>query len=249
MADASLPAATGRPARRALVTGAAQGIGAACAERFLAEGWDVVGWDLRPGNNSRLAWQEVDVSDWDAVAAAAREVGPLDAVVNCAAIALLTPTLEMSREEWDRTIAVNLSGAYYVSRHLFPALQAARGVLVHVSSVNSRNTTRFRAPYNCSKAGVVMLTQALAVEWGLANSGVRVFAVSPGITRTQQAMMRIESGRISEEELLGRVPTRRWIETDEIAAAIFRLVSDDFSALHGGNVFVDAGYDAWGGHF
>jgi NAD(P)-dependent dehydrogenase (short-subunit alcohol dehydrogenase family) len=249
MSDAKGPAAVGRPARRALVTGAAQGIGEACAKRFLAEGWDVVGWDVRPGDDSRLAWTQVDISDWDAVAAGSQDVGPLDAVVNCAAIALLTPTLEMSREEWDRTIAVNLSGAYYVSRHLFPALRAARGVLVHVSSVNSRNTTRFRAPYNSSKAGVVMLTQALAVEWGLANSGVRVFAVSPGITRTQQAVMRIDAGAISEEELLGRVPTRRWIETDEIAAAIFRLVGDDFSALHGANVFVDAGYDAWGGHF
>jgi NAD(P)-dependent dehydrogenase (short-subunit alcohol dehydrogenase family) len=117
------------------------------------------------------------------------------------------------------------------------------------SSVNGKNTTRFRAPYNCSKAGVVALTQALAVEWALAGSPVRVLAVSPGITRTQQAWMRVEAGAISEEGLLSRVPTRRWIETDEIAAAVYRLVGDDFSAVHGGNVFLDAGYDAWGGHF
>jgi enoyl-[acyl-carrier-protein] reductase (NADH) len=61
--------------------------------------------------------------------------------------------------------------------------------------------------------------------------------------------MRVEAGAISEEELLGRVPTRRWIEPAEIAAAIVALIGDDFSAVHGGNVFVDAGYDAWGGHF
>jgi NAD(P)-dependent dehydrogenase (short-subunit alcohol dehydrogenase family) len=122
-------------------------------------------------------------------------------------------------------------------------------VLVQVASVNCKNTTRFRAPYNASKAGIVALTQALAVEWALAEAGIRVFAVSPGITRTQQASMRIESGAIDEEHLLGRVPTKRWIEPEEIAAAIVRLVGPDFSALHGGNVFLDAGYDAWGGHF
>jgi NAD(P)-dependent dehydrogenase (short-subunit alcohol dehydrogenase family) len=236
-------------ARTALVTGAGSGIGAACCERFLADGWDVVGWDLAAGEDARIAWTEVDVSDWDAVAAAASSVPPLHAAVNCAAIARLTPILEMSRDDWDRTLAVNLSGAFYVSRWLHPALEAARGVLVQVASVNSKNTTRFRGPYNASKAGVVALTQALAVEWALGGSSVRVFCVSPGITRTQQAWMRVEAGAISEEELLGRVPTRRWIEPAEVAAAIVALIGDDFSAVHGGNVFVDAGYDAWGGHF
>ena len=71
---------------------------------------------------------------------------------------------------------------------------------MQVASVNSRNTTRFRAPYNASKAGIVALTQALAVEWALAGSKVRVFAVSPGITRTQQATMRIEAGAIDEDD-------------------------------------------------
>lgn len=241
----SVPAGT----RTVLITGAAMGIGQACAERFLTDGWGVLGWDVRPGEDERVSWTTVDVSDWDAVEAAAAEVPALQAVVNCAAIALLTPTLEMTREQWDRTIAINLNGAYYVSRHLFPALKAGQGVLVHVASVNSKNTTRYRAPYNCSKAGVVSLAQALAVEWALADSGVRVITVSPGLTRTAPAMERVESGIIDEETLLGRVPMRRWIEPAEIAAAIVRLVGSEFAALHGSNVFLDAGYDAWGGHF
>jgi NAD(P)-dependent dehydrogenase (short-subunit alcohol dehydrogenase family) len=241
----SVPAGT----RTVLITGAAMGIGQACAERFLTDGWGVLGWDVRPGEDERVSWTTVDVSDWDAVEAAAAEVPALQAVVNCAAIALLTPTLEMTREQWDRTIAINLNGAYYVSRHLFPALKAGQGVLVHVASVNSKNTTRYRAPYNCSKAGVVSLAQALAVEWALADSGVRVVTVSPGLTRTAPAMERVESGIIDEETLLGRVPMRRWIEPAEIAAAIVRLVGSEFAALHGSNVFLDAGYDAWGGHF
>ena len=233
----------------ALVTGAGSGIGQAVAQRFLDQGWDVIGWDVRPGDAERVEWVILDVSDWDAVAAAAAVAPPLDAVVNCAAIARLTPINEMSRDDWDRTLAVNLNGAFYVSRWLYPRLKAAGGVLVHIASVNSKNTTRFRSPYNASKAGLVALTQALAVEWALEDSGVRVFAVSPGITRTQQAWMRVEAGKITEEALLGRVPTRRWIEPEEIARAIVALVGGEFSALHGANVMIDAGYDAWGGHF
>jgi NAD(P)-dependent dehydrogenase (short-subunit alcohol dehydrogenase family) len=233
----------------ALVTGAGLGIGAAIAARFVADGWRVIGWDVQPGADERIEWRTVDVSDWDAVAEAAAAAPPLAAVVNCAAIARLTPINEMSREDWDRTLAVNLNGAFYVSRWLYPQLAEARGVLVHIASVNSKNTTRFRSPYNASKAGLVALTQALAVEWGLAGSGIRVFAVSPGLTRTQQALMRIETGAISEDELLGRVPTHRWIEPDEVASAVVALVGGEFSALHGANVMIDAGYDAWGGHF
>jgi L-xylulose reductase len=233
----------------ALVTGAGSGIGQAVAQRFLDLGWDVIGWDVRPGDAEKVEWVILDVSDWDAVAAAAAVAPPLDAVVNCAAIARLTPINEMSRDDWDRTLAVNLNGAFYVSRWLYPRLKDAGGVLVHIASVNSKNTTRFRSPYNASKAGLVALTQALAVEWALEDSGVRVFAVSPGITRTQQAWMRVEAGKITEEALLGRVPTRRWIEPEEIARAIVALVGGEFSALHGANVMIDAGYDAWGGHF
>jgi len=232
-----------------LVTGAASGIGAAVARRFVGEGWRVLGWDLLPGDDSDLEWTGLDISDWDAVAEASRDLPPLHAAVHCAAIARLTPIMEMTREDWDRTLAVNLNGSFYVARHLFHALDRANGALALLSSVNSKNTTRFRAPYNASKAGVVSLTQALAVEWALAGSKVRVFAVSPGLTRTPQALMRIESGAIDEETLLGRTPTRRWIEPDELATAIVRLVGPEFSALHGGNVFLDVGYDAWGGHF
>ena len=231
------------------MTGASSGIGAAVATRFLEEGWRVLGWDLRPGEDASIAWTAVDISDWDAVAEASEALPPLQAAVHCAAIARLTPIMEMRREDWDETLAINLNGSFYVARHVFHALDKADGTLALLSSVNSRNTTRFRAPYNASKAGVVSLTQALAVEWALAGSNVRVFAVSPGITRTQQATMRVEAGAIDEETLLGRTPTHRWIEPAELGAAIVRLVGPEFSTLHGGNVFLDVGYDAWGGHF
>jgi L-xylulose reductase len=213
----------------------------------LVEGYSVHGWDLVPGDDPRVVWRSVDVSDWDDVEQAAGEHEALDAVVHCAAIARVTPVLEMARDDWDRTIAVNLNGTYYVARHLHRPLSARQGTLVLVASVNARNTTRFRAPYNASKAAVVSLTQALAVELSRSGSPVRVLAVSPGLTRTPQPMEKITSGRVSEAELLERVPARRWIEPEEIAAAVFRLTGPDFSALHGENVFLDAGFNAWGG--
>jgi NAD(P)-dependent dehydrogenase (short-subunit alcohol dehydrogenase family) len=237
------------PVRTLLVTGAARGIGKACVERFLEEGWQVLGWDVAPGEDAQVTWADVDISDWDAVEAAAKQIDRLDVAINCAGIALLTPTLEMSRRDWDRTIATNLSGAYYVSRHLFPALKAAGGVLVHFASVTGTNITTNRAPYSCAKAGIIALTKVLAVEWALAGSGVRVFAVSPGLTLTEQPLARIKSGAISEKALLSRVPTQRWVQPGEIADAIFRLVGGDFSALHGSTVLLDAGYDAWGGRY
>ena len=89
--------------------------------------------NLQTGDDERVERHVVDISDWDAVAAAAAAAPPLDAVVNCAAIARLTPINEMSRDDWDRTLAVNLNGAFYVSRWLYPRLKDAGGVLVHIA--------------------------------------------------------------------------------------------------------------------
>jgi NAD(P)-dependent dehydrogenase (short-subunit alcohol dehydrogenase family) len=231
------------------VTGAASGIGAAVATCFLEQGWLVEGWDVKSGEDHGVRWSSVDVSDGDAVAAAAASVDEVDAAVNCAAIATLDAILDIDPADWNRTLAINLTGSFNVARALYPALSRARGVLLLVGSVNATNTTTRRGAYSASKAAVVSLTQTIAVEWALADSGVRVLCVSPGLTRTAQATMRIESGAIDEAKLLGRVPLNRWITPDEIAAAIVSLTGPEFSALHGSNVIIDAGYDAWGGHF
>jgi NAD(P)-dependent dehydrogenase (short-subunit alcohol dehydrogenase family) len=235
--------------RHAVVTGAGSGIGAAVASRFLDDGWLVDGWDLQPADDPQVRWSTVDVSDADSVGEAASIPDSVDAVINCAAIATLDSILDIDLSDWDRTLAINLTGSFNVARALYPSLRRAGGVLILVGSVNARNTTTRRGAYSASKAAVVSLTQTIAVEWALADSGIRVLCVSPGLTRTAQATMRIESGAIDEDRLLQRVPLNRWITPSEIAAAIVSLTGSEFSALHGANVVIDAGYDAWGGHF
>ena len=235
--------------RRAVVTGAANGIGAAVAKRFVELGWTVDGWDVAPAADDAIAWTAVDVSDAASVTRAAAELATVDAVVNCAAIATLDGVLDIDLEDWNRTLAINLTGSLNVARATYEPLRRAAGVLILVGSVNARNTTTGRGAYSASKAAVVSLTQTIAVEWALAGAGIRVLCVSPGLTRTAQATMRIESGAIDEAKLLGRVPLNRWIEPAEVANAIVSLTHGDFSALHGANIVIDAGYDAWGGHF
>lgn len=234
-----------RAARTVLITGASNGIGAACAERFLIEDWDVIGWDKQPGEDTRVAWHPLDVSDWDAVNKASETLPPLAAVINCAGIGSRKPVLDTKREDWDHTIAVNLNGVFYVSRWTFDALRAARGVLVNIASITATSSFRNRSAYCASKAAVLSLTQCLAVEW--AEEGIRVLAVSPGFTRTPLLLEGIRGGKTSEEDILRRTPLRRLIEPSEIANTIFRLVGDDFRALTGSNVFIDGGWDAYGG--
>jgi NAD(P)-dependent dehydrogenase (short-subunit alcohol dehydrogenase family) len=249
VADDLVEAPGERRRRRAVVTGAASGIGAAVAAQFLEQGCSVEGWDVKPGDDQAVRWTTVDVSDGDDVAEAASSLDEVDAVVNCAAIATLDAILDIDPADWNRTLAINLTGSFNVARALYPSLRRADGVLVLVGSVNAKNTTTRRGAYSASKAAVVSLTQTIAVEWALAGSGIRVLCVSPGLTRTAQATMRIESGAIDEAKLLGRVPLDRWITPNEIASAIVSLTGPEFSALHGANVIIDAGYDAWGGHF
>ena len=121
--------------RRAVVTGAANGIGAAVAARFVDDGWGVEAWDLRPADDSSLNWSTVDVADPDSVNRAASALESVDAVVNCAAIATLDTILDIDPADWYRTLAINLTGSFNVARALYPALRTAGGTLILVGSV------------------------------------------------------------------------------------------------------------------
>lgn len=234
-----------RQASSVLITGAGSGIGSACVERFLAEGWRVFGWDRAPGSDQRVEWTSVDVTDWDAIGRHSVGLPPLGAVINCAGIGNREPAIELTKEEWDKVIAVNLSGSFYVARWIFPQLCAGRGVLVNISSITGLSGFRNRSVYSATKAAIISLTKHLAIEWS--EFGVRVVTVSPGFTRTPLVDKGVREGKTAIDDIIRHTPQRRLIEPSELAAGIFRLVGPDFSALTGSNVLLDGGFDALSG--
>jgi len=230
--------------RVALVTGGGSGIGAACAERFTAEGATVVTLDLA-GSVDHV----VDATDEPAVSAAVDAVvarhGRIDVVVNSAGVAGGGPVHLLDLEEWNRVIAVNLTGTFLVSKHaLRPMLDAGSGSIVNVSSVEGIEGTEGGSTYNASKAGVVMLTKNMAIDYG--SKGIRSNCICPGFIQTpllssvlDSPGMEVYRERIRAEHKLGRFG-----RPDEIAGAALFLASDDSSFVTGHALVVDGGYTA-----
>ncbi|CAN5578657.1 SDR family NAD(P)-dependent oxidoreductase [soil metagenome] len=231
--------------RVAVVTGASSGIGAACAERLLSEGWVVHAWDLRPSPSERVRSVLVDVSDPIAVSAAAESPASLDLLVNAAGISDRAPAAEMRTDQWRRVIDVDLSGTFYCCQALYPALRAGRGVIVNVASIVGHRSFAGRINYCAAKAGVVALTEVLGLEW--AADEVRVMAVSPGFVATDMVREGIKEGWVSEAAITARTPMRRLATPEEIAALIVALAGDAFSYVTGTTIVADGGWLANGG--
>lgn len=248
--------------RRAVVTGSSSGIGAAVVERLLRAGWAVTGWDRRKpedeparqesgtGPNahgagcSAVDWREVDVRDADAVHAAAAEVPEAELLVNSAGVGAIAPSSELRSRTWDRVIEVNLSGTFHCSQALFPALSTRGGLVVNVASVMAHRAVPGRAAYCASKAGVVMLTEVLGVEW--AEHGVRVLAVSPGYVRTPLVEKGFAGGGLDESAITARTPLGRLAEPAEVADLVLDLTGERFGYMTATTVRFDGGWVADG---
>jgi NAD(P)-dependent dehydrogenase (short-subunit alcohol dehydrogenase family) len=236
--------------KRALITGAASGIGAACARRFAEEGAAVAGLDLREPVDAKLdAFVIADVSRDAAVASAIATVretlGGIDVLVNAAGVAGGGPVHLIDPAEWDRVVDVNLKGSFHVSRHVVPTmLEAGGGSIVHVASVEGLEGFEGGSAYNASKGGVVLLTKNMAIDYG--RRGIRVNAVCPGFIETplfggifeQPAMAEIRA-RIEDAHQLGRFG-----RPIEVANAALFLASDEASFVSGSILTVDGGYTA-----
>ena len=188
------------PRKVALVTGAARGIGLATAKRFLAEGWCVALLDIegellrktvaaleKPDDTLQLV---CDVSDATAVAGAIGELesrfGRCDALINNAGVAAFAPLLETSDADWNRILAVNLSGPFLCTKAAVPLMrQQGGGAIVNITSISAVRASTLRSAYGTSKAGLAHLTKQLAVE--LACAGIRVNGVAPGPVDTAMA--------------------------------------------------------------
>ena len=245
--------------KNVIVTGAGQGIGRAIAERFAAEGADVMLIGRRRGPLEEVgsgigraggsAWvHTADVSssaDVDAAVAAAHERwGRIDVLVNNAGIAEEKPFLEIEDESWDRILATNLRGAFLMAQRVARVQAAAgSGSIVHIASIDASGGDGPYASYNASKAGLLGLNRTMALELG--PQGVRVNCVSPGFTHTEMTEVGVPPGMMEYlVDRFDRVPLRRLVRPEEIAAACAFLASDDASGITGVDLTVDCGLTA-----
>jgi NAD(P)-dependent dehydrogenase (short-subunit alcohol dehydrogenase family) len=243
--------------RVAIVTGSGGGIGRATALRLGGEGAVIVCADI-DGSAAQVTVDELiaaggrgaavvcDVTDEVSAAAAiaaAESLGGLDVLVNIAGVGSFRPTGELPLAEWRRTIEVNLTGTFIMCQLALPLLLASRGTIVNMASVAGHRATAYNAAYCASKGGVVMLTQALAVEFGPAK--VRVNCVCPSSVDTA-FLQGFEIPPDADFSLLARnaSPLARRSTAEEVAGAIAFLASDDAAMVSGTSLMVDGGATA-----
>lgn len=244
----------GLEGKRVLITGGASGIGAATAARFLQEGSAVCVLDRDDQARTKIQRQlsdlagtlQADVSHLEEVQAAihdaVRIMGGLDVVINNAGISIRHRFLDITPQEWDNVIAVNLTGVFNVAQTAARHMMAHEGgVILQTASTNGIMGYPYYADYNATKAGVIELTKSMALE--LAPK-VRVCAVAPGYVLTP--MQRAEYTDEMLEEVNRKIPLRRHAKPEEIAALFAFLASED-AAYMTGHVYTIDGAETAGG--
>nr|WP_314092989.1 glucose 1-dehydrogenase [uncultured Shinella sp.] len=245
--------------KRAVVTGAARGIGRAIAERLVLAGAEVVVVDRDEAEGKATAkaiataggkatFVALDVTDADMVTRVVETIyqqhGAVDVLVNNAGIVRNAPATEMSFEDWKAVIDINLGGVFLCAQAFGRRMVAAgRGTMVNVSSMCGEIVVhpQPQIAYNAAKAGVNLLTKSLAVEW--AKNGVRVNAVAPGYVGTELTLR----GRSNPEWFdtwMKMTPMGRLGEPQEIANAVLFLAADASSFITGTVLAIDGGYTA-----
>jgi NAD(P)-dependent dehydrogenase (short-subunit alcohol dehydrogenase family) len=246
----------------AVVTGASRGIGAAIAARLAHEGFAVAcvatsasnaettAAALRAEHGARAIAVEMRVDDDLSIATALdvieRELGPITALVNNAGIAIVASFLDMELTDFDRLIAVNLRGVFAVGQAVARRMVANRtgGAIVNIGSIAGVNGFPKRGAYGSSKAAVHHLTKIMSLD--LVEHGIRVNCVAPGYVRTDLVNELIANGSVDEGLVRRRIPMGELAGVDDIANAVWWMLSAESRYVTGETILVDGGWHAYG---
>jgi NAD(P)-dependent dehydrogenase (short-subunit alcohol dehydrogenase family) len=245
--------------KTAIVTGGNRGIGRAIVDRFAAEGAEVMvvgrnettidatvaAVEQANGRAFGLAADVTRDGDLDRIAATATERwDAIDVLVNNAGIGYEQPFLEIPRKQWDEVVATNLRAPFVLSQLVAREMaKAGCGVILHIASIDASGGDGPYASYNASKAGLLGLNRTMALELG--PLGIRVNCVSPGFTHTDMTEEAVPPELMDYlVNRFDRVPLRRLVRPEEIAAACAYLASEDASGVTGIDLTVDAGLTA-----
>lgn len=247
----------------AIVTGAAQGIGAACALALAQAGATVVVADrdgegatqtaaaIAAATGATVCTKVADIADPIQCCAlvddAVDKHGRVNILVNCAAVVAMKPALDLTVNDWQRIFDVGVFGAF-VCAQAFAQHVIARhstGAIVNISSITAQQSAHGRTAYAASKAALDSMTRSLALEW--AEHHIRVNAVAPSHTATERLQQAIREGRLEYDAIVQRIPMGRFAAPEEIADAVVFLCTDQARFITGQVLAVDGGYTANGG--
>lgn len=236
----------------AIVTGAANGIGRATAERLLADGFAVAGLDIEPVEIAGVHGIHCDMTDLESfeaiVDSVERDLGPVDALANVAGIAVNEPLADLTAASYRRQLAVSLDGPVFLAKAVGVRMAARkRGRIVNVTSVHAHQSEVGGLAYGAAKAALEAATRVMAIELG--PHGVLVNDVAPGFVRTRMSVVNGQNELDSQwfhdiYQRYGKLPLRRAAEPEEIAATIAYLLSEANSYVSGTSVLVDGGLSA-----
>ena len=238
--------------KTAIVTGSNSGIGLGIAHRLAMAGADIVlnsftdrdedhalAKTLARDHGVSVRYVKADMSKGSECRALIEQVGRCDILVNNAGIQFRRPMLELDSADWRRVIDINLTSAFVIGREAARRMvRRGRGKIINIGSVNSHMARATIAPYTAAKGGIVMLTKAMAAEWG--ERGIQANAIGPGYMVTEMNRALLDNPDF-DSWVKARTPMRRWGSPKELAGTVIYLASEASSYVSGQIIYADGG--------